>query len=102
LEPAAYGLVAWIGIKLTLGGFHTGHLIPVEMNEIVFWVGMLLIVVLGFVIRPKKSHGNSDGETQAAAEAFAAEMGTAPEENGLAQDDDERAELPAGPGRTED
>ena len=53
LETGAYGLVAWIGLKLTASGLHTAKVIPQEMNEWVFWIGMFLIVLFGFVYSPK-------------------------------------------------
>lgn len=52
LEPGAYGLVAWIGLKLVVGGLHSGKIVPFEMHEWLFWLGMLAIVVGGFLYKP--------------------------------------------------
>ena len=63
LEAGAYGLVAWIGLKLVTGGLHDAHAIPFEMNEWIFWPGMLAIVALSFLYhpaeRPRMSAENS-------------------------------------------
>jgi YkoY family integral membrane protein len=53
LESGAYGLVAWIGLKLIIGGLHDPEIVPFEMNEWVFWPGMLVIVILSFLYQPK-------------------------------------------------
>jgi YkoY family integral membrane protein len=52
LEPGAYGLVAWIGLKLVIGGLHSGGIVPLEMHEWLFWLGMLGIVLGGFLYKP--------------------------------------------------
>lgn len=56
LAVGAYALVAWIGLKLVLSGFHYAGYISIEMNEWLFWGGMLLIVVLSLIIKPKNAH----------------------------------------------
>jgi YkoY family integral membrane protein len=58
LAVGAYVLVAWIGLKLVWSGLHvaTPRYIPVEMNEVVFWAGMLLIVTTSMLYKPR---GNS-------------------------------------------
>jgi YkoY family integral membrane protein len=53
LEPGAYGLVAWIGLKLITSGLHRGKVIHAELNPWVFWLGMLAILVMGFLYQPK-------------------------------------------------
>jgi YkoY family integral membrane protein len=53
LEEGAYYLVAWIGLKLTISGFHDGQFIPVHIPERVFWVVLLLIAALSLVIKPR-------------------------------------------------
>ncbi|MFO0909579.1 MAG: TerC family protein [Isosphaeraceae bacterium] len=63
LETGAYGLVAWIGLKLVVSGVHDGHYIDVHMNEWVFWVGMAAIVAMGFLYQPRKP-----GNVQSTAE----------------------------------
>ncbi len=54
LESGAYGLVAWIGMKLVASGLHARKLIPYTMGEKLFWAGMLAIVVLSILYRPTK------------------------------------------------
>jgi YkoY family integral membrane protein len=53
LESGAYGLVAWIGLKLLLGGLHRAELVPLDMNEWFFWGGMLVLAVASFLYRPR-------------------------------------------------
>ena len=53
LEPGAYGLVAWIGLKLIIGGLYDAKFLHTEMNEWVFWIGLLLILLIGFIYKPK-------------------------------------------------
>jgi YkoY family integral membrane protein len=59
LAVGAYVLVAWIGLKLVWSGFYTwnklqeARYVPWEMNEWVFWGGMLLIVVASMTYRPR-------------------------------------------------
>src|SRR5437763_528443 len=57
LESGAYALVAWIGLNLVVDGVHDGKLIPFEMNEWVFWLGMLAIAIVSFLYKPKPSRG---------------------------------------------
>ena len=66
LETGAYGLVSWIGLKLMASGLANATDMPLEMNEWVFWLGMLAIVIFGFLYQPKSK---SLAETEAAAEA---------------------------------
>jgi len=56
LTVGAYLLVAWIGVKLVLGGFHNAHYIPFEMNEWLFWGGMTLIIAASMIYKPRHSH----------------------------------------------
>jgi YkoY family integral membrane protein len=53
LEPGAYGLVAWIGLKLLSGGLHTAGFVPFEMNEWFFWGGMAVIALGALFYRPR-------------------------------------------------
>jgi YkoY family integral membrane protein len=55
LEAGAYGLVAWIGLKLTASGLYNRRLLASEMNEWVFWLGMLTIVIVSLFYRPRRS-----------------------------------------------
>lgn len=52
LESGAYALVAWIGLKLVLAGLHP-RFIDLEINEWVFWGGMLAIVAVSLLYRPR-------------------------------------------------
>jgi hypothetical protein len=47
-------LVAWIGLKLVIGGLHNAKYVPFEMSEWIFWPVMLLIAVGSFLYQPKK------------------------------------------------
>jgi YkoY family integral membrane protein len=53
LETAAYGLVAWIGLKLVIDGLVKAGYHAHEMNTWIFWIGMLAIVVMGFLYKPR-------------------------------------------------
>jgi YkoY family integral membrane protein len=58
LAVGAYLLVAWIGLKLVWSGLHTwsklqhGRYVLWEINEWLFWGGMLLIVVASMLYKP--------------------------------------------------
>ena len=56
LEAGAYGLVAWIGLKLIAGGLYEARAIPAPLNEWVFWSGMVGIVTIGFVYKPSEKN----------------------------------------------
>jgi len=58
LAVGAYVLVAWIGVKLVLGGFHSAGYLPVEMNEWLFWGGMFAIIIASLIYKP---HGGLFG-----------------------------------------
>jgi YkoY family integral membrane protein len=64
LESGAYALVAWIGLKLITGGLHNAHYIPYEMNEWIFWPGMILIVVACLLYNPKPAAPLSAEDSQ--------------------------------------
>ena len=61
LEAGAYGLVAWIGVKLIASGLENAHAIPFAMAEWVFWPGMLAIVIFGFVYSPRSKTKAEEG-----------------------------------------
>jgi YkoY family integral membrane protein len=65
LAVGAYVLVAWIGLKLVWSGFENAGYIGVEMNEWVFWIGMLLIVVASMLYKPR---GRPSGPKKKASE----------------------------------
>lgn len=52
LARGAYVLVAWIGLKLVLSGFHSAEYIPFHIPEWLFWSIMLAIAIVSLVIRP--------------------------------------------------
>src|SRR3954454_8165012 len=54
LAVGAYLLVAWIGLKLVVSGLHDAGYIHLEMNEWLFWGGMLLIVLASMVYKPRR------------------------------------------------
>jgi predicted tellurium resistance membrane protein TerC len=64
LEEGAYYLVAWIGLKLVLSGYHQfisevpelKHL-AFHIPEPLFWVVMLLIAAVSLVIKPRARPG---------------------------------------------
>lgn len=60
LVEGAYYLVAWIGLKLLISGFHSGEYLPFHINEWVFWSGMLLIAVVSMVVKPRKRPPESE------------------------------------------
>jgi YkoY family integral membrane protein len=55
LVNGAYVLVAWIGVKLVESGLHQRFpaVVP-EMPEWLFWGGMVVIVILSMVYRPRR------------------------------------------------
>jgi len=53
LDEGAYYLVAWIGLKLMISGFHTPGYLPFHIPEWLFWVGMLLIAVVSLLVKPR-------------------------------------------------
>lgn len=55
LATAAYLLVAWIGVKLVVGGLHTGGWADAEIPGWLFWSVMLGIAVMGLVIPVKRA-----------------------------------------------
>ncbi len=70
LAEGAYYLVAWIGLKLTISGvsdgfvgFYGEKVHPFHMPDSIFWTGMLVIVILSFLIKPKHSSQESTEAT---------------------------------------
>ena len=53
LEEGAYYLVAWIGLKLLISGFHQGRYLGFHIPERLFWVVMLLIAGVSLVVKPR-------------------------------------------------
>ncbi|WP_406700869.1 TerC family protein [Singulisphaera sp. Ch08] len=52
LASGAYYLVAWIGLKLVVGGLHTAGYLKEEMPEWLFWGGMLTIIAACLLYKP--------------------------------------------------
>ena len=75
LAAAAYLLVAWIGLKLVVGGLHTGGQIGGEIPGWLFWSVMVMICLIGLVLKPGKSDARpaeqpcSEAPTHGAGEA---------------------------------
>jgi len=65
LAAGAYFLVAWIGLKLIGSGLHDARGLPLEMPEWLFWGGMLLIVAVSMVYKPR-GPANPEGLVEAA------------------------------------
>ena len=55
LAQGAYFLVAWIGLKLVISGFHSAEYIHFHIPEVLFWSVMLAIAVLSLLIRPRSA-----------------------------------------------
>ena len=54
LAAGAYFLVAWIGLKLVGSGLHDYREdLPLEMSEWFFWGGMLLILAVSLIYKPR-------------------------------------------------
>jgi YkoY family integral membrane protein len=65
LVTAAYLLVAWIGVKLLVGGAHTAEYLDVEMPSWLFWSVMLLILLAGLAWRPSREPHDHAAEAEA-------------------------------------
>ena len=61
LAEGAYVLVAWIGLKLVIGGFHDGEQLPFHIPDWLFWSGMAVIAVVSLLVKPRKSGSESSG-----------------------------------------
>jgi hypothetical protein len=55
LAEGAYWLVAWIGLKLVISGFHDAEYLGFHIPELLFWSVMIGIATLSMVIRPRRS-----------------------------------------------
>jgi YkoY family integral membrane protein len=53
LAEGAYYLVAWIGLKLMISGFHDAKYLGFHIEEWLFWSVMLLIAVVSLLVRPR-------------------------------------------------
>lgn len=102
LESGAYGLVAWIGLKLLAGGLYRAKILPGEMNKWLFWIGMAVIVVLGFIAKPPRPPTPADTLELAQDMARAAGGGNMDDDNdrrsGLGGDRDGTVPLPTADG----
>lgn len=61
LAIGAYVLVAWIGLKLVISGFHNGKYLSREMPEWLFWTGMALIIVASMFYQPPEKKAGGEG-----------------------------------------
>jgi YkoY family integral membrane protein len=52
LAEGAYYLVAWIGLKLLINGFHDAKYTSYHVPEWLFWVVMALIALASLLVRP--------------------------------------------------
>jgi YkoY family integral membrane protein len=59
LAEGAYCLVAWIGLKLLISGFHHADFIGFQIPEELFWSVMILIAVISLFVgrRPRPGEG---------------------------------------------
>jgi YkoY family integral membrane protein len=55
LSDGAYYLVAWIGLKLTISGFHDGKYLSFHIPELIFWSGMIGIALASLLFKPKQT-----------------------------------------------
>jgi YkoY family integral membrane protein len=55
LAEGAYWLVAWIGLKLVISGFHDAEYLGFHIPEALFWSVMIGIAALSMVISPRRS-----------------------------------------------
>jgi YkoY family integral membrane protein len=62
LATGAYFLVAWIGIKLVLGGLMDAKYLGFEMPEWLFWIGMVAILVVSLIWKKKPKAEIGRGE----------------------------------------
>lgn len=53
LAQGAYILVAWIGLKLVISGFHSAEYIRFQVPEWLFWSVMLAIAIASLLIQPR-------------------------------------------------
>jgi YkoY family integral membrane protein len=53
LAEGAYYLVAWIGLKLVVGGVHDAEYIESHIPEWLFWSVMLAIAAISLVVKPR-------------------------------------------------
>jgi YkoY family integral membrane protein len=53
LAEGAYYLVAWIGLKLVVGGVHDAEYIESHIPEWLFWSVMLTIAAISLVVKPR-------------------------------------------------
>jgi YkoY family integral membrane protein len=61
LAIGAYVLVAWIGLELVISGLHDAQVLSFEMNEWLFWGGMVFIAIASLLYRPKEKKGEGEG-----------------------------------------
>jgi YkoY family integral membrane protein len=64
LEEGAYVLVAWIGLKLLISGFHQGKYIDFHIPEPLFWIVMLGIAGVSLIVKPRGKTGRQSGVSE--------------------------------------
>jgi YkoY family integral membrane protein len=64
LSEGAYYLVAWIGLKLMISGFHDGKYLGFHIPELMFWAGMILIAVVSLLVKPRAGAGQAASMSQ--------------------------------------
>jgi len=101
LAEGAYYLVAWIGLKLMINGFHDGeHLgfqilpewLSFHIPEWLFWVGMLLIAVVSLLVKPRAT------AQEAASMSESLDLLESAEDSSVGDRDDPSPDGPVGPG----
>jgi predicted tellurium resistance membrane protein TerC len=92
LEEGAYYLVAWIGLKLLISGFHSGNFIKYHVPEWLFWLVMLVIAAASLLIKPRAT--KSDGDTDLSEKLDLLDSVGEPSEEELTGDQKTQPEMP--------
>jgi YkoY family integral membrane protein len=98
LEEGAYYLVAWIGLKLLISGFHHGGYLGFHIPEGVFWVVMLLIAGVSLVVKPRTESDGDSGVLESRKLLDSNGDGSAEDEDGVSADQTAEAGEPGNPG----
>jgi YkoY family integral membrane protein len=92
LEEGAYYLVAWIGLKLMISGFHSGKFIEFHIPEWLFWLVMLLIAAASLLVKPRAK--NSQGESDLAEKLDLLDSVSEPSEEEFTSNHESQPETP--------